>query len=88
MLKSTISSKGQITVPVEVRRELGLQTGAQVLFEVRRGTVILRKGTVGPHPVDQAYGTLARKRGTDVMAMLDEMRGPRPGGPRSKRRPR
>jgi AbrB family looped-hinge helix DNA binding protein len=31
---STISSKGQITVPQEIRRRLGLETGDRVEFVV------------------------------------------------------
>ena len=32
MAESTISSKGQITIPVEVRRRLGVQTGSRIRF--------------------------------------------------------
>ena len=32
MAESTISSKGQITIPIEVRRRLGLATGSRVRF--------------------------------------------------------
>lgn len=31
--ESTLTSKGQITIPREVRRALGLRTGDKVLFE-------------------------------------------------------
>jgi antitoxin PrlF len=30
--ESTITSKGQITIPVEVRRRLGLSTGSRIRF--------------------------------------------------------
>jgi AbrB family looped-hinge helix DNA binding protein len=76
-MKSTISSKGQITVPVEVRVKLGLAPGTPVEFEMTKGAVLLRKGRKGRHPVDEAYGIL--KLGRSVDALLDEMRGPRPG---------
>ena len=32
MPESTISSKGQVTIPVEVRRSLGLSTGSRIRF--------------------------------------------------------
>ncbi|MGC2636701.1 MAG: AbrB/MazE/SpoVT family DNA-binding domain-containing protein [Acidobacteriaceae bacterium] len=32
-IEATLTSKGQITVPREVRRRLGLQTGDKLLFE-------------------------------------------------------
>lgn len=80
-MKSTISSKGQITVPAEIRRKLGLTAGTVVAFEVHEGTAVLRKGHDGKHPVDVVYGSLKFERSTDEI--LDEMRGPRP----TKRRP-
>lgn len=76
-MKSTVSSKGQITVPVEIRKELGLEAGTVVELELREGEVILRKGVAGAHPVDQVYGLLELDRPVDEL--LDEMRGPRPG---------
>jgi AbrB family looped-hinge helix DNA binding protein len=82
-MKSTISSKGQITVPVEIRDELGLRPGTIVSFELREGGVFLRKGTSGEHPVDRLFGHLHLDRPVDVL--LDEMRGPRPANPDKKR---
>jgi antitoxin PrlF len=57
-MKSTISSKGQITVPAEVRERLGLVPGTAVAFEMRADGVLLKKGARGPHPVDQVFGLI------------------------------
>ncbi len=38
---TTMTSKGQITIPKEVRDELGLAAGDSVLVEVRDGVLIL-----------------------------------------------
>ena len=38
-----ITSKGQVTIPIEIRNRAGLMPGAEVEFSVRGGTVILRK---------------------------------------------
>ncbi|HSS75564.1 MAG TPA: AbrB/MazE/SpoVT family DNA-binding domain-containing protein [Thermoanaerobaculia bacterium] len=76
-MKSTISSKGQITVPVEIRDQLGLRPGVVVSFELLEGGVLLRKGTAGQHPVDRVFGHLHLEKPVDTL--LDEMRGPRPG---------
>ena len=73
---STISSKGQITVPIDVREQLGLSPGTVVEFEVRPDGVLLKKGSRGTHPVDRVFGTLALR--AQVEEVLDEMRGPRP----------
>ena len=85
-MKSTISSKGQITVPAEVRRRLGLSAGTAVRFEIRPDGVILRKGALGDHAVDKVFGIIKPRRAVDSLALLDQMRGPRPGGRRSRRR--
>ena len=75
-MKSRISSKGQVTVPAEVRNRLGLQPGTVVLFEIRENVALMRKGSPGEHPVDHVFGMLNLRKPTDVL--LDEMRGPRP----------
>jgi AbrB family looped-hinge helix DNA binding protein len=84
-MKSTISAKGQITVPVQVRDKLGLLPGTAVQFELREGGVLLRKGSGAAHPVDRVFGRLTLRRPVDTL--LDEMRGPRPAKARRRRRP-
>lgn len=83
-MKSTISSKGQITVPVELREQLGLTPGTAVAFELREDGILLRKGVRGEHPVDRVYGSL--RLGRPVDELIDEMRGPRPATGSARRR--
>lgn len=75
-MKSTISSKGQITIPVEVRTQLGPIPGTSVVFELREDGVLIRKGGAGTHPVDRVYGVLRLDQSVDDA--VNEMRGPRP----------
>lgn len=75
-MRSTISSKGQVTLPIEVREQLGLIPGTPVEFELKEEGVLLRKRPSGQHPVDQVWATL--RLGRPVDEILDEMRGPRP----------
>jgi AbrB family looped-hinge helix DNA binding protein len=84
-MKSTISSKGQVTIPVEIREELGLRPGTPVVFERHPSGALLRKGTKGEHPVDRVFGQLRLETSVDVI--LDNMRGPRPAS-RAPKRPR
>lgn len=77
-----MSSKGQLTVPIELREKLGLETGTVVQFELRDGVVLLWKGTTKDHPVDRLFGRL--NLGQPVDEILDEMRGPRPVHSRKK----
>ena len=75
-MQSSISSKGQVTVPKAVRDRLGLRAGSSVEFELTDGGVILRKGQRGERAVDKVRGVLRHQRRTDDL--LDAMRGPRP----------
>ena len=81
-MKSVISSKGQITVPVEIREKLGLLPGTEVTFEITNSGALIRKGRKGDHPVDRIAGILRSARSVDEL--MDEMRGPRPRKPRKQ----
>ena len=75
-MKSIISSKGQVTVPAEIREKLGLLPGTVVTFQLSNQGALLKKGGPDIHPVDVVYGTIKLRRPVDKS--LDEMRGPRP----------
>jgi AbrB family looped-hinge helix DNA binding protein len=76
IMRNALSSKGQITIPIEVRKRLGLQPGTVVHFEVVEGGALLKKGARNRSPVEGVYGILRTNRSVDTI--IDEMRGPRP----------
>ena len=82
-MTSTISSKGQITVPKRVRDQLGLRTGTTVEFELTAAGVLLRKGHTGVRPVDRVRGILERRSRTDDL--IADMRGTEPAGRNARR---
>ena len=41
--ESTLTSKGQVTLPVDIRRALRLEQGDKVIFETEGDTVTLRR---------------------------------------------
>jgi antitoxin PrlF len=41
---SVVTRKGQVTIPIEIRRELGLEEGDQVLFRLADGRTELLPG--------------------------------------------
>lgn len=55
---STISSKGQITVPQEIRNRLGLSPGDRVEFVVENDETILRPARSEPNPFAKYKGIL------------------------------
>ena len=46
MPRSTLTSKGQITLPREIRDHLRLENGDRVNFEIRDGMVIVEPETI------------------------------------------
>ncbi len=50
-----ITSKGQVTIPQEIREKLGLHPHTEVAFTVERGAAVLRpkkgRGTIGERTV-------------------------------------
>ena len=42
---SRVTSKGQVTIPIELRRELGIKEGDRILFTAGEHCIILEKIT-------------------------------------------
>jgi len=55
---STISSKGQVTVPLEVRKRLGLRAGDRVEFVVGKDATIIRPARAPENPFLKYVGAL------------------------------
>jgi antitoxin PrlF len=55
---STISSKGQITVPLEVRKRLGLRVGDRVEFVVEKDRTTIRPARAPENPFLKYVGAL------------------------------
>jgi antitoxin PrlF len=56
-----ITSKGQVTIPQDIREELGLLPNTEVIFEVVDGEARLRKARRGTR--SRGQGVVARLRG-------------------------
>ena len=68
MAESAVTSKGQITIPVEVRRAMGLKPQDRVVFTVLPdGTTVMRAKT---RTLVELAGTLTRKE-TKKVAVKD-----------------
>ena len=57
----TLSSKGQITIPAEVRKRLGLHEGDRVEFIMQGGETTLRPARRNDNPFAQFRGALAEE---------------------------
>ncbi len=46
--EATVTSKGQVTIPHEIREALGLKTGEKIVFIEREGEVVMRPKIKNP----------------------------------------
>lgn len=58
-----VTEKGQVTIPLNVRRHLGIAPGSEVEFEFVEGGAVLKK--VGHHDTDE---------GREARELIDHMR--------------
>lgn len=73
---STISSKGQVTIPVEVRHRLGLKEGDRVEFVSEDGKTYLRPFRGHENPFADFVGALpAFETKEEINKWLRELRG-------------
>ncbi len=77
-----MSSKGQVVIPEEIRKRLGLETGSQFVVVAGKDTVILK--TISPPSMDEFDSLIrkarkqARKAGmtrSDIKETIAEVRG-------------
>jgi len=71
-MKSTVSEKGQITIPKALRERLGIRAGEVLELSEDHGRLVARK-TLADDPVNAAYGVIDLGRTTDEF--LDDLRG-------------
>jgi len=41
-IRRTLSEKGQIVIPKDIREYLGLKPGSEIIFEIKEGMVLIR----------------------------------------------
>jgi AbrB family looped-hinge helix DNA binding protein len=75
-----ISANGQITVPVEIRRQLGLKAGDKILFlQKQNGEITISNASAAAiRKAQAAFVGAAKAMGVsseeDVQALIDEVR--------------
>ena len=80
-----ITSKGQITIPIDIRRKLGVKEGDKVLFVENQGRIIMMNSSMEAlRKAQAAFDGGAERLGLanedDVAAMISELRRERQGG--------
>ena len=69
MSEATMTSKGQVTIPADIRKALGLSAGERVVFtRLEDGTTVMRAKT---RSILDLKGMLKSKRGKRNVAIED-----------------
>lgn len=71
MDSSSLTIKGQVTIPVEVRKRLGLQPGDRVGFVIENNQVILLKKESN---IEAAFGICRPKKSVDLEGIEQAIR--------------
>lgn len=72
-ITAKITSKGQVTLPREIRERLGVSDGDRVRFEVKNGAVVLYPQHDKPSFAGM-IGTALLPEGQDARSFVEEMR--------------
>lgn len=79
-----ITSKGQVTIPIAIRRKLGVKEGDKLLFVEDGGKIYLVNSSLEAlKEIQKAFQGVAQELGIqdeqDVVDMVDEIRAERSG---------
>ena len=70
-----VTSKGQVTIPKEIRQLLGVSPGDVVEFQVADDRQVLVDRSSSPSCFSRYIGYLKHKRGQDSDQIVAELRG-------------
>ena len=75
--RAKVTSKGQITVPLEIRKRLGIREGDQVEFDTSRSQTVIRPVRTVEDPFEKWRGAIGGFPGgrKEIDAWIREMRG-------------
>ena len=66
---SVVTDRGQVTIPGEIRRRLGIAPGTTLRFHTDGGKLIAVKETIGD-PISRVYGIAGKGNTDEVMSRL------------------
>ncbi len=79
-LEATMTSKGQITVPLKIRKELGVKAGDKIVFGKNDDDEITVRPARKDSPFAKYRGIERKGVGLDRKAIIDDLREIRDGG--------
>ena len=74
---SSLSSKGQVTVPLEIRKRLGVTAGDRIDFIIEGERTVIRPARSDENPFEKYRGILGHfpKGEKGIQSWIDDLRG-------------
>ena len=70
-----VTQKGQVTIPQKIRLMLSIKTGDEVIFEMDRDNVVLKKKTDTDRKFEKYVGYLSHLKGKKPEDIIEQLRG-------------
>ncbi len=70
--RAKVAERGQVTIPQELRKKMGIRPGTVLEFRLKGGELIAHKASSGD-PVSEVFGCLGRALDTDDI--MKDLRG-------------
>lgn len=70
-----VTQKGQVTIPQGIRSVLSIKTGDEIVFEVKKGKVILKKKPASIRNLKRYVGFLSHLDGKSPDDIVEALRG-------------
>jgi len=70
-----VTSKGQVTIPHQIRSILSIRAGDEVIFEIDEARVVLKRKSASIENLEKYVGFLAHLKGKKTDDIIGELRG-------------
>ena len=70
-----VTSKGQVTIPHQIRSILSIRAGDEVIFEIDEARVVLKRKSASIENLEKYVGFITHLKGKKTDDIIDELRG-------------
>ena len=70
-----VTQKGQVTIPRPIRSMLGINTGDEVIFEMEKNKIVLKKKMTVDRKFEKYVGFLSHLKGKRPDEIVEQLRG-------------
>ena len=70
-----VTQKGQVTIPRQIRAMLSINTGDEVVFEMDKNQVVLKKKMAANRNFEKYVGYLLHLKGKKPEDIIEQLRG-------------